>query len=77
MSFTCGTPRVNFFSNPDVIHLNKPTGTLMDDNARNIEDNMVRGNRDINPNFAHSSRTGVAHISWVPYCPVQTRALAG
>ena len=43
MSVSCGTPRVNFFSNPDIIHLNKPTGTLTEDNARAIEDNMVRG----------------------------------
>ena len=43
MSVSCGTPRVNFFSNPDVIHLNKPTGTVTENNARAIEDNMVRG----------------------------------
>lgn len=43
MSVSCGSPRVNYFSNPDVIHLNKPTGTPTEDNARVIEDNMVRG----------------------------------
>lgn len=41
MSHTCGTPSVNHFSNPDVIVLDKPTGTATEDNARAIEDNMV------------------------------------
>lgn len=53
MSYTCGTPRVNFFSNPDIIHLNKPTGTLMDDNARVIEDNMVRATGERQPRIPH------------------------
>lgn len=41
MGVSCRNPRVNYFSNPDVMHLNKPTGTLANDNARVIEDNMV------------------------------------
>ena len=43
MSYSCGTPRVNFFSNPNVTHLNKPTGTPTENNARAFGDNMVRG----------------------------------
>ena len=35
-------PRVNYFSNPDISYLGRPTGTATDDNARCIEDNMVR-----------------------------------
>ena len=42
MSYSCGGPRVNYFSNPDVEYLNKPTGTADEDNARAIEENMVR-----------------------------------
>lgn len=42
MSTSCGSPFVNYFSNPDVTFLNKPTGTATEDNARAIGDNMVR-----------------------------------
>lgn len=35
-------PRVNYFSNPDVSLGDKPTGTAENDNARTIEENMVR-----------------------------------
>ena len=48
MSYSCGTPSANYFSNPDVTYLDKPTGTATEDNARAIRDNMVRGN-DIPP----------------------------
>ncbi|CAB1100369.1 unnamed protein product [Ectocarpus sp. CCAP 1310/34] len=34
-------PRVNYFSNPEVTYLNKPTGTAAADNARCIEESMV------------------------------------
>lgn len=33
---------MNYFSNPDVEYLDKPTGTGTENNARTIEDNMVR-----------------------------------
>ena len=35
-------PRINWFSNPDVVALNKVTGTNDNDCARAIEENMVR-----------------------------------
>lgn len=37
-----GVSKINYFSNPDIGYLGLPTGTLTDDNARCIEDNMVR-----------------------------------
>ena len=42
MSYSCGSPRVNYFSNPDVEYLDKPTGTETENNARAFQDNMVR-----------------------------------
>ena len=42
MSYGCGSPYGNYFSNPDVTYLGRPTGTPTEDNARTIEDNMVR-----------------------------------
>ena len=42
LSYSCGSPRINYFSNPDVEYLNKPTGTTTEDNARAFKDNMVR-----------------------------------
>lgn len=39
----CAAPVANYFSNPDVTYLAKPTGTPTEDNVRTIEDNMVRG----------------------------------
>ena len=39
---SCVVPRVNYFSNPDVILYDKPTGQDNADNARTIELNMVR-----------------------------------
>lgn len=44
MSYSCGSPRANYFSNPDVSYLDKPTGTATEDNARVIEEHKVRGN---------------------------------
>lgn len=42
MSYACNeVPRVNYFSNPDVDYLGKPTGDCQNDNARAIEENMV------------------------------------
>ncbi|CAM9926139.1 unnamed protein product [Ascophyllum nodosum] len=42
MAHTCNdVPRINWFSNPDVDHLNKPTGQDDANCARAIEDNMV------------------------------------
>ena len=35
-------PRINWFSNPDVVALNRSTGTNDNDCARAIEENMVR-----------------------------------
>eukprot|EP00904_Undaria_pinnatifida_P008030 jgi/Undpi1/4357/HiC_scaffold_17.g07723.m1 len=37
----CAAPVANYFSNPDVTYLAKPTGTPTEDNVRTIEDNMV------------------------------------
>lgn len=43
MSYPCDdAPYGNYFSNPDVNYLDKPTGTDTEDNARVIIDNMVR-----------------------------------
>lgn len=42
MSYSCGTPYGNYFSNPDVSYLGRPTGTATEDNARALEDVMVR-----------------------------------
>lgn len=46
MSYGCpsssSVSRINYFSNPDVSVLNKATGTSTEDNAKTIEDNMVR-----------------------------------
>lgn len=43
MGYSCGsyTPRVNYFSNPDVSTLGRVTGTATEDNARVVRDNMV------------------------------------
>jgi len=41
-STDCSVTRVNYFSNPDVYVYDKPTGQEAADNARAIEDNMVR-----------------------------------
>eukprot|EP00904_Undaria_pinnatifida_P008309 jgi/Undpi1/4608/HiC_scaffold_18.g07962.m1 len=41
MSYSCGSSRENYFSNPDVSYLDKPTGTASADNVRVLEDNMV------------------------------------
>lgn len=68
MSYSCGPPRVNYFSNPGVIHLNKPTGTPMDNNARVIVDNMVRGKNDRQPNTSKLSCT-VYHKHFVGSLP--------
>lgn len=38
----CNVPLINYFSNPDIMYNGKPTGTVTEDNARAIEDNMVR-----------------------------------
>lgn len=38
----CSVPRVNYFSNPDVTYLNKPTGDAQNNNAQCIRDRMVR-----------------------------------
>ena len=42
MSYSCGSSRENYFSNPDVSYLDKPTGTASADNVRVLEDNMVK-----------------------------------
>lgn len=42
MSYSCGTPYIFYFSNPDVSYLGKPTGTATENNARSIRNNMVR-----------------------------------
>lgn len=44
MAYSCEffTPRVNYFSNPDISVLGRVTGTPTEDNARVIRDNMVR-----------------------------------
>lgn len=42
MSYSCGSvPRANYFSNPDVDYLDKPTGTATEDCARAISENIV------------------------------------
>lgn len=45
MSYECEdddtVPRVNYFSNPDVSYLDKPTGTSTEDNARAVRESMV------------------------------------
>lgn len=44
MSYSCDdpeVPRVNYFSNPDVTYLDKPTGTETENNARAIKEIMV------------------------------------
>lgn len=38
----CYAPVINYFSNPDVYYDGLPTGAATEDNARTIEDNMVR-----------------------------------
>lgn len=45
MSYPCGTVQANYFSNPDVMYLDKPTGTATENNARVIMENMVSGDR--------------------------------
>lgn len=40
--YSLGVPRENYFSNPDVIFKDKPTGTVVDDCARRLEETMVR-----------------------------------
>lgn len=42
MSHSCGSPVVNYFSNPAVSYVGRPTGTTEQDNAGVIEENMVR-----------------------------------
>ena len=44
MSYTdnCEIGYVNFYSNPDVIHLGKPTGTETENCARRIRETTVR-----------------------------------
>lgn len=43
MSYGCSdAPVINFFSNPDVLYNDRPTGTATENNARIIKDNMVR-----------------------------------
>lgn len=37
----CLAPYVNYYSNPDVMHLGRPTGTATEDCARGIRDTMV------------------------------------
>lgn len=37
----CDIGYANYYSNPDVIHLGKPTGTETENCARGIKDNMV------------------------------------
>lgn len=45
MSYECEdddtVPRVNYFSNPGVSYLDKPTGTSTEDNARAVRESMV------------------------------------
>lgn len=41
MSYWCGSNYVNYFSNPDVPFLGKPTGTDTENNAQALRDNMV------------------------------------
>lgn len=38
----CKVGYVNYYSNPDVIYLGKPTGTETENCARRIRDTMVR-----------------------------------
>ncbi|CAM9301014.1 unnamed protein product [Laminaria digitata] len=45
MSYSCGSTRVNYFSNPDVEYNGEPTGTSTENNVRAIENNMVRGGK--------------------------------
>lgn len=45
MSYSCGSPFANYFSNPDVSYNGRPTGTDTEDNVRALEDNMVRQRR--------------------------------
>lgn len=46
MSYACTSavtvPRINWFSNPDIYYMGKPTGTATEDCARSITENMVR-----------------------------------
>lgn len=42
MSYDCGSPYINCFSNPDVLELGKPTGTITANNAEMIRSTMVR-----------------------------------
>lgn len=64
MGYSCAffTPRVNYFSNPDVSTLDRVTGTDTENNARAIRDNMViKQNVDTN---AHA--TLVAFLLHLP-----------
>lgn len=47
MSYWCGAPLANHFSNPDVSYLDKPTGTETENNVREIRNNMVRLNSTV------------------------------
>lgn len=38
----CFEPYANFYSNPDVMHMGKPTGTETENCAMRIKETMVR-----------------------------------
>ena len=59
---TCNTPRVNWFSNPDVMHLNKPTGDATHNNAQCIKDSMVRSVKSI-PQVSQLELASVAGVN--------------
>lgn len=42
MSYNCGSPYANLFSNPNVVYHGRPTGSEFENNVQTIEDNKVR-----------------------------------
>ena len=58
----CDIPRVNWFSNPDVMHLNKPTGDATHNNAQCIKDSMVRSVKSI-PQVSQLEVASVAGVN--------------